>query len=255
MTKRKALGTLCLLISLFIGRECIAQPLGNLIGIGSPGTERVAIEYNYIGRVVEEDRGTTKFEITSNRFFVKGDYSLSNFANLFLKLGAADLDVPTKDPKYTDCDGDFRFAYGGGVKVRPLVIGQSGFFLIGQGVALTSEGRINDRANHVRIKEKYRWREYQAALAFATQIKKVNLYLGLGKTWLEGKRDWTKYLIPSNQPIDKGSADFSDDQQSLRPFIGVDLQLPQGYAVSLEAGGVGKDEVTLMLGFSQKSSR
>lgn len=255
MTKRIVIGTLCFLVSFFIVRESIAQSLGNVIGTEGLTTYRIAAEYNYIGRIVDESGGTSgeKFETTSHRFFIKGNYGLSDFAGIFLKLGAANLKVPTKSPGFDDYNGDTHFAYGGGIKLRPIKMGKSGFFLIGQAVAFTSEGSVQD--NHFRINNKYEWREYQSALAFATQIKKVDLYLGLEKTWLDGKHSWTSYLLSSNEALAKDSQDFSDDQQSLRPVIGLDFQLPQNYSLSFEIGGIGKDEVTLMLGFSQKSLR
>ncbi len=256
MVKRIAVGAiLCFLVSIPNIKESRAQSLGNVIGIEEARGERVAVEYNYVGRIVEESGATSpkKFEIASHRFFIKGTYGLSDYADFFLKLGAANLKVPSKAAGFSDFQGDTRFAYGGGIKIKPIKIGRSRFLLMGLGVAFTSQGSVQN--NHFRINNKYDWREYQAALAFATQIKKVDLYLGLEKTWLDGKKDWTKYLISSNQSMAKSSNDFSDDQQSLRPVIGLDIQLPQGYALSLEAGGVGKNEITLMLGFSQKSSR
>jgi len=255
MVKKVAIGTICLLVSIFIVGKGRAQSLGNVIGMEETRGERVAVEYDYVGRIVEEngEMPTGKFEITSHRFFIKGTYGLSDYVDFSLKLGAANLRVPSKDASFNDFQGDTRFAYGGGVKIEPIKMGRSGFLIVGQGVSFTSQGSIQN--SRFRISNRYHWREYQAALAFTTQIKPVNLYVGLEKTWLDGKKDWTQYLISSHQSTAKGSDDFSDDQQSLRPVIGVDIQLPQGYALSLEAGGVGRDEITLMLGFSQKSSR
>lgn len=257
MGKRIIIGTICLLFSVFTLRGGIAQTLGNVIGTEGQRTYRIAAEYNYIGRIIDESGEVSgeKFETTSNRFFIKGSYGLSYFASLFLKLGAANLEVPSKSAGFNDFNGDTHFAYGGGIKLRPLRLNmiKSQFFIIGQAVAFTSEGSVKDSRFH--ISNKYEWREYQTALAFAAQIKEVDLYIGLEKTWFDGKHEWTQYWLSSNQFVDRGSQDFSDDQQSLRPVIGFDFQLPQGYTLSLEAGGIGEDELTLMLGFSQKSSR
>lgn len=279
MARRFGLSCFVVAVALMmLGGVAQAGILGNPTGTMGKGNASLGLEYDYrrglttnetaIGSIDADELG-----FRSNRYLARAGLGVTNWLDLYFRIGAADLYFPQDEPGDPRFAGSTRFAVGGGFSLRLFETDREGVntkaILVAQGLRYGSHGNmrvpIEKTSDAVRAyHNEYTWNELDAALVigFTTPPvdpgKKVHFtpYVGVEKSFVDGDIDRTEYLIAGGQRSMRGmqSVDFSDDGLTVRPVLGIEINMPESYTISFEVTVLDKDEFSFGVGINQISA-
>jgi hypothetical protein len=278
MTRR--IGLSCCVVAtalMLIGGAAQAGILGNPTGTIGKGNTSLGLEYDYRRGLTTDETAIGSYPFSelgfrSNRYLARAGLGVTNWLDLYFRLGAADLYFPAKEPGDPTFTGSTRLAIGGGFSLRLLQTDREGLnakiLLIGQGLRYGSNGnmRVPIEGSSDAFKafhNEYTWNEIDAGLliGFTTPPvdpgKKVHFtpYVGIEKTFVDGNIDRTEYLIAAGQRSLLGmqNVDFADDGLTIRPIIGVEINMPELYGISFEVSVLDADRFSFGVGVNQVS--
>jgi hypothetical protein len=266
-----------LMLAIFGSGIASAGILGNPSGTIERGNVSFGLEYDYRRGIIDNDvavgtdpRGEVLFR--SQRYLARARLGAFNWMDLFLRLGAADLYFPPGSPGDPRFAGSTRFAIGGGFTLQFFETNyeedqlNARLLLTSQALRFSSNGNIkvpipNTTDAYRMLRNEYTWNEIDVGLmlAFTTPSLdsggKVHLtpYIGVEKSFINGKNDRAEYLLVAGQKTLLGleEVDFADDGLTIRPVLGLEINAPEGYAVSFEVTILDSDEFSFGVGVSQ----
>ena len=257
---------------------CVAQAgvLCNPAGTMGKGNASLGVEYDYRRGITDNDvavgtdsSGEVKF--LSNRYLARAGLGAFDWLDLYLRIGAADLGFPQENPGDPRFAGSTRFAMGGGFALRLFETDNDAglnarALLLGQGLRFSSHGNtrvpIPGTSDSFRaFRNEYTWNEIDLGLllAFTTPSLdsggKVRLtpYVGLEKSFIDGEIERSEFLLAAGQKSLLGSetVDFADDGLTVRPVVGMEVNVPQKYSITFEMTIIDSDEFSFGVGISQ----
>lgn len=265
------------MLAIFGSGIASAGILGNPSGTIERGNVSLGLEYDYRRGIIGDDvavgtdpRGEILFR--SQRYLARARLGAFNWMDLFLRLGAADLYFPPESRGEPRFAGSTRFAIGGGFTLQFFETNyeedqlNARLLLTAQALRFSSHGSIkvpipNTPDAYTMLRNEYTWNEIDAGLmlAFTTPSLdsegKVHLtpYVGIEKTFLDGRNDRAEYLLAAGQKTLLGyeEVNFADDGLTIRPVLGLEINAPDGYAISFEVTVLGSDEFSFGVGVSQ----
>jgi hypothetical protein len=252
---RKSLGLMSALSLLLAVSVAGAYTVGNPVDATGSGKLAVSAEYEYQEHRLPDVEGTE-----STRYLVKAGYGLTPWLDVFVKGGAANLEIPLVNQRFV---GEDKFAWGAGARATlwrpqrwPLEV-----FSSGQIFSFRTNGRVDQEVTGSpitwtrRLDSRYIWWEYGGALGVKIRQGAVSPYLGLNVSYVEGEKITHQYNIFSYGTVDGGqsNADFSSEEVVVNGFGGLDVILPLRYRLSLEVRGNSSDQISFTIGISQRS--
>ncbi|MCB9391037.1 MAG: outer membrane beta-barrel protein [Calditrichaeota bacterium] len=191
-----------------------------------------------------EGRGGTQ----SRRLFLTGRYGLQDFADAFVRLGAASLDFDEFGNGFSAFSSSPSFAWGAGMRVgfaisEKLEVNANVSYL-----GFKAEGEVTRSGR--KISNRYLWQEIAPAMTIGYRVSEVTPYVGVGKTYLTGQRDFDVSYNGEQLALASGSESYSDSEQPISPIVGLEWHLPDGYSLTGEATGADGDW-SVSIGLSQ----
>ncbi len=267
-------------LALMVSGSGIAQAgiLGNPTGTMGRGNASLGLEYDYRRGLTDDDVAVGSaaggdIEFLSRRYLARAGLGATDWLDLYFRIGAADLGFPADNPGDPRFAGSTRFAIGGGLAVRPFEIKDvRGFdasaIVVGQGLRFSSYGNAkspipNTPDSYVAYRNEYTWNELDAGVLLAVTtppldsggLVRLTPYIGVEKTFIDGKIDRSEYLLAAGQRTLTGmqSVDFADDGLTIRPVLGIELNVPQRYSIAFEVTIIDSDRFSFGVGISQVS--
>jgi hypothetical protein len=226
--------------------------------LGNPGIQvgkknlNVGIEYTTITHTFDID--TNDIDTFSERIMLKATTGLTDWCDLYIKGGGANLRLNYKDNNYAynnlgtsvkDFNSDFSGGIGTGLRLRLLNFVNSGtrVFFQGDCFAFQTKDTIvwNRLDGSVFTKDRdMKWGDIYLALGISRQIDFVDLTLGVGYTtiwWEIEDVDVEEHFNPSS--VSKTPLEKRDSWETKNPifgFVGMDFVLPREYRISIQAG-------------------
>jgi hypothetical protein len=268
-------------LALMVFGSGIAQAgiLGNPTGTMGRGRASLGIEYDYRRGLTDDDvavgsDASGDVEFLSKRYLARAGLGATDWLDLYFRIGAADLGFPEDNPGDPRFAGSTRFAMGGGFTLRLFEAdNDEGFntraLLIGQGLRFSSHGNAkspipNTTDSFTAFRNEYTWNEIDTGILFAVTTPSLDSagrvrltpYVGVEKTFIDGKIDRSEYLIAAGQKTLLGveSVDFADDGLTLRPVLGIEVNMPQNYSLAFEVTILDTDRFSFGVGISQVSA-
>lgn len=278
MANKPYMSFVVIALALLFAGAGVAQAgiLGNPTGTMGRGNVSLGLEYDYRRGLTDNDvavgsdsDGQVKFR--SNRYLARAGLGAFEWLDLYFRIGAADLGFPVQsigDPRFA---GSTRFAIGGGFTVQLFDTENSDrmsarALLVGQGLHFTSNGNMNfpvpetDDAYQA-FHNEYSWNELDIGLMFALTTPSLDTggnvrltpYVGIEKTFIDGNNERAEYLVAAGQRklVGLEDVDFADDGQTVRPVIGIEIKMPQKYAIAFEVTIIDSNEFSFGVGISQ----
>jgi hypothetical protein len=252
--------------------------LGNPTGTMGRGNVYLGVEYDYRRGITDNDDavGTDpngEVEYLSNRYLVRAGLGAFRWLDLYLRIGAADLGFPGETVGDPDFSGSTRFAIGGGVNFRIFQTRkEEGWnakaLLNAQALRFSSHGRMSFKVPNTtdiyRVYDnEYTWNEIDLGFIFAMKTPDLDSggnvhltpYIGVEKTFIDGKNERAEFLSAAGQMTLLGveEVDFADDGLPFRPVLGIEINMPQKYAIAFEVTILDSDEFSFGVGISQIS--
>lgn len=201
--------------------------LAGTIGFPAPRQQPLHLRFELVGESFKEDlnRDIGNAEATTGRALVSVALGLTAWSEVYARAGVAEFNVTEEL-----FQGDFGFAYGGGLRIRLLKFPFGLLGISGQYLRFTSED-----PNSVGIRVDATWEEFDVALGLGTRrFGAFQLYTG----GLYHKTDIT--LDPQTGPNSN-----LDEKTPFRLFFGVNIyplaDFPRGeFLVTVEARFIGE---------------
>lgn len=274
----RKLGLSCLTVAvalLMLGNAAQAGILGNPTGTMGKGKASLGLEYDYRRGLTTNETALGSFPsnemgFNSNRYLARAGLGVLDWMDLYFRIGAGDLYFPRNEPGDPTFYGSTRLAVGGGFSLRIFETDREGLnaraVLIGQGLRYGSHGNLrvpieNTSDSFRAYHNEYTWNEIDAGflLAFTTPPvapgKNLHFtpYVGVEKTWVDGDIDRTEFLIAGGQRSLRGmeNVEFADDGLTVRPVMGIEINMPESYTITFEMTVLDKDEFSFGVGINQ----
>ena len=216
-----------------------ASSPGNPLGMVGAGRLAISAEWDQDNRDLELDADS---EVTSNRYWLKGTYGLTDWLDVSGAAGFVDFDVSSLGTRSSSYESDhMTFCFQGGFKLRPFCHEEKKLsaFLTAHGSHLQAKEFVGS----VRP-EKLSWNEFQMAVSVAKKYGFAFPYVGVLYSLVDGEL----MLAGGDGP------DFQDP--GALAFAGIDFSLPSRYALTFEVRGrLGgdTDEISFSIGLSQRT--
>lgn len=188
--------------------------------------------------------------MTSNRLMLTARYGLADNLDIGASLGTADLAWGGLPSGYTSASGQWGFAWGAGARIGFPVEPELFQFVLAadyfgyQPKAETSTGFKT-------ISTQYLWHEAAPSALLGFRLGNWIPYGGVTKPYLFGQRDIRVSLRGVNYPDLGGTMNYTDGEQPLRGFAGLEWRLPQGYSITAEAAANMENVWTMSIGLAQ----
>jgi len=253
--------------------------LGNPTGTMGRGNVSLGVEYDHRRGLTDNEitAGSDpdgEVEFTSDRYLARAGLGAFDWLDLYLRLGAADLGFPGESVGDMDFNGSTRFAIGGGLALRLFETRNE------QGVnarALFSAQALRFGSNgtmrfpvpktsdvYTVFENEYTWNEIDLGLLFALTTPPLDSgnhvfltpYVGVEKTFIDGTNKRAEFLRTGGQRSLLGveEVDFADDGMTIRPVLGIEVNMPQRYAIAFEVTIIDSNEFSFGVGISQISA-
>jgi len=245
--------------------------------IGNPGTQVgeknlfVGIEYTNSMRTFDID--TEDLDTTSEKVSLKVTTGLSDWFDLYVRLGAANLTLDYKANDYVyktaagsakwgnaskNYESDFSVGFGAGTRMRLLNFENSRtrVFFDGGGFFFKTDDDIQWNladGSFITKNRDMKWADIHAALGISKRMDYVDLTFGVGfsEIWWEISDEnieqvgtaTTRTIIPDRDSFEINKPVFG--------FIGLDFVLPLEYRLSLQAGLSSLDDAEFSVALSQ----
>ena len=265
-----------ILFVFFIGNLCISS-YGLTDILGNPSTQvgkknlNVGIEYTTITRTFDLD--TKDIDTNSERITVKATTGLTDWLDVYIKAGGANLRLNYKENNYAyqnlgtsvkDYNSDFSAGLGAGARLRLLNFVNSGtrVFLHGDCFAFQTNDDIvwNLLDGSVFTKNRdMKYGDIHVGLGISKRMDFVDFTVGVGYTtiwWEIEDIDIEERISPSS--ISKIPLEKRDSWETKNPvfgFIGFDFILPREYRVSIQAGLSNLENTEIGIAVSQGLER
>ena len=230
-----------------------AQIFGNPIDTGGSG------EWTISGNAVYSNQGLGLDAIT-RRLFVKSNWGVAHWLDLYLLGGGVQLEMKSSVPNIADYKDKLRLAYGAGYKItiKPsflpifyLSAGGQVLRFVSQG-AFTEDFYFNNQTYQSIYEMRYDWREVKAYAAWVLPIRNFRFYAG-GTVWLLQRiEDKQEFWDTGDSKILLGEENGEYNSGIWTGALaGIDLLLPQNFAISIEFLAFNMSNYQIMVGVSQ----
>jgi hypothetical protein len=243
--------------------------------LGNPGNQVgrknlvVGAEFSAITQTYDID--TTDLDLASERANLKVTTGLTDWLDVFVKVGAGDLIMKYKENNYSynalgyavsNYESDMNVGFGGGGRLRLINRVDSGFRIFVQGGAyyFKTNGEISWKTDAVTTFTKERdtkWLDLYAGIGAAKRIDYIDLHVGVGISqvhWWIQDTDVTKVGSSESRFI-RPERDSWESMNPLFGFFGVDFVLPHEYRLSIQAGVRNMDNAEFSVAISQGLER
>ncbi|MBU0507332.1 hypothetical protein KKH27_00655 [bacterium] len=188
--------------------------------------------------------------VVSERVGLTARYGLAPFLDVGATLGAATMSFSDLPRGYSSISESWRFAWGAGLRLGiPAVAHRFQFLALVNYTGFQPEATTKRGGKE--ITSKYLWHEITPVAAVGVRLGPIVPYVGVGKPYLIGKRDVTVTMNGVPVPSASGSEDYVDGDQLVRPVVGLEWKLPDGYSLAVEADGNSEGYWTLSVGLAQ----
>lgn len=252
--------------------------LGNPTGTMGRGNVSLGVEYDHRRGLTDNEIAAGsdlngELEFTSDRYLARAGLGAFNWLDIYLRLGAADLRFPGETVADEDFNGSTRFAIGGGLALRLFEThNEQGVnaraLFSAQALRFGSHGTMhvpiqNTPDSYTVYENEYTWNEIDLGLLFALTTPGLDSgdhvfltpYVGIEKTFIDGKNKRTESLSGSTgDPLGVEEVDFADDGMTVRPVLGIEINMPQRYAIAFEVTIIDSKEFSFGVGISQISA-
>ena len=267
----KIINAFVLAIIIFIPHTASGEMLGN------PGTQIggknlfVGIEYTSIMHMYDID--TEGLDTKSERISLKVTTGLTEWLDLFVRAGAANLNLDYKSNDYIyktstvsttwgnaskNFNSDFTAGFGAGTRIRLLNFknSQTRVFFQGGGFFFKTDNDIRwdlPDGSIITKNREMKWADLYAGLGVSKRMDYIDLTFGLGfsEIWWEISDENLQQVGTSITKNQMPKRDSFEIKSPLFGFIGLDFVLPYEYRISLQAGIRSVDEAEFSIAFSQ----
>ncbi|MBK6767044.1 MAG: hypothetical protein IPG71_12315 [bacterium] len=239
---------LTVLVALMFTAQADAMVGGPLFCVGKQVTSMtVEVERSSLN-VPMEGLSSDRSGSNSKRLFLIGRYGLQDFLDGQLKIGAADLGFDDFGNGFSSFVSNPSLAWGAGLRAGLSITEKLELNANLSYMGFTAEGEVT-RAERS-ISNAYLWQEVIPAITMGYSISDVTPYVGVGKVYLMGRRDFDVTYSGDLLEMASGSEEFSDGKQPMSPLVGLEWHLPDGYSLTGEASSSDGDW-NITLGLSQ----
>lgn len=219
----------------------------------------VGVEFSSVASVYDLD--ASELPITSERALLKVTAGLTDWLDIYLKGGGANLVI---DYKEDDDDVVQNFApdkmsagFGAGTRIQILNRVNSGtrVFFQGGGFFFNADGEISSvtTTKTVTTSREMRWLDVYAGLGVSKRLDFLDITGGVGfseiKWWM--KDDVSTITGTSTSTVHKDWRSSFETRSPIVGFIGLDFVLPHEYRLSLQTGIRGMDAAEVTFAVSQ----
>jgi hypothetical protein len=193
--------------------------------------------------------GTERENMVSRRIFLIGRFGLENFADMDVKLGAADLTYNDLGQGFSEYSSSPALAWGTGL--RAGFPEDEAYQVTGSLSYLGYHADATSERGSKSINSKYLWQEVTPSITVGYKFGNLVPYAGVLKPFLFGTRDYTVSF--NGQPVASatGKDSYTDGEQELRGLMGLEWHMPDGYSISGEASTTSSGTWTLSIGLAQ----
>lgn len=253
MKNRMYIGTLFL--AMLVQVSVYAQMSGNPVGSQGAGEWTIGASASTLKHMI----GTTTTH--SQRLVLKSAWGLSNWVDFFVLAGGVQLNAESASSGIEDFEGKFKPGIGAGLKLSLMDENVSGFglWVDGHAFRFTSRGSydqaqiISGTAYTREYHLYYDWREFQGNVGITIPIKRVKFYAAGTAFNIWRKDQKNEYLVDTNAS-QQSLGESNDEYKSglwTGGLLGLEIELPQRYSLSVEFLGYNKKNYQIMFGISQ----
>jgi len=232
-----------------IGNAALSMTGGPMFSVGYQMTSMTveASKIHWQLRSVSENGSETA---VSDRIGLTARYGLAPFLDVGATVGAATLNFRDLPSGYSHAEESWRLAWGGSARIglpaqpRTFQVVAAVNYLGFQPQATTTRGSKV-------VSNEYMWHEVMPTLSVGMKLGPVVPYVGIGKPYLFGNRDVRVTMNGVAVPGASGKQEYSDSEQPLRPMLGIEWKLPDGYSLAMEADGNTEGYWTVSVGLAQ----
>lgn len=205
-------------------QQAKAGVIGEPAASGKPNIlSQFNLEYDLVQRDMNSGRDGLRGETTSERILLQGIYGLTQFVDLYLRVGMADLETGSRD-----FGGDFGVAFGGGGR---WTLFQKENLKVGVGVQFLEFLSRDSSA----VAPKVTWAEIESFLGGSFQgMEHFVPYFGVLLSKAQGK-------------FEGGPTIRSDGFIGI--FIGAEFKIYENYYFASEARIISENSLTLRLNY------
>ena len=227
--------------------------------LGNPGVQVggknlfVGIEYSSIMHEYKLD--TNGIETTSERVSLKVTAGLSDWFDIFVKAGAANLMLDYKKERNAikNFDSDFSagFGLGGRLRLFNFVDSETRVFVQGGGYLFKSEDdfRYKEEDKTINTDREIKWADMYFGFGIAKRMDFIDLNFGVGYSQIKWWINDVEY--DGNRETTLDQRDSFDSLNPIYGFIGLDFILPYEYRISAQVGIRNMDEAEFSVALSQ----
>jgi len=192
----------------------------------------------------------------SKRFLLQSTWGVTSWLDVKCTLGTSQLESSTGEQGVTDFNGKYRLAYGIGFnayshKLSNTELSFWGGFHVLRFPAKGSYTLIESEKS-TRFQVEYDWREYKAYFGVIVPYRSIRFYIAGGVWKVQHLHKVKEYWVfgSSSSYIGSDEGEYRSDFWT-GGIIGVEIQLPGRYAITLEAFGFNEHNYQIMFGLSQ----
>ena len=230
-----------------------AQPAGNPLGAVGGGWT-VGASAGYAKLLLGSETGTF------TRFLVRSSWDVLPWLDWSVTAGTVRLSMESGKPDVTDYSGKYRFVWGVGFKMtlKKEAEKKPGFWFTTRMLAYPSSGSFTealDLGGHWEYAMTYRHTEWEGCIGGTLPFRSLRVYLACAG-WGLNRTDHKEvfYVSPSGSrspaPLSKADGSYWSGFWT-GGVAGLELKLPEGYALTLETLYFNSENYEIMLGISQ----
>ncbi len=233
--------------------------------LGNPwvqvGKKNLFVGVEYSSAIHDYELDTNGLETSSERINLKVTTGLTEWFDIFVKVGGASLmlDYAKESDASKNFDSEMNIGFGGGGRLQLMNFVDSGtrVFIQGGGFYFQVDDDIQWQrgAETTFSKEReIKWADLYAGLGVAKRMDFIDLNFGFGVSaikWWINDVNVTKESGIETRRIIKDERDSFETKTPLFGFIGLDFVLPYEYRISAQAGVRNLDEAEFSIAISQ----
>lgn len=199
-------------------------------------------------------------ENSAPRFFLKGQYGLSNRVDFFAQVGAAKLTLTVPGQTRIIFRDKHRLAYGAGMIIRPLTFeplrlstffsGQINRFVNKPSVQTNSRVAGSDVIESSALN--YDWREADLKMGLSKAFRSLNIYSGVNIKFIQRIETRVEKLIFNGATVTESRQSGEYNSGAIvSPMIGAELLLPARLSLNFEVSANSDTDFVFFIGISQ----
>lgn len=228
---------------------------------GSPVETRGKSEWtvSVVGAYLNQEQGSE--QAVSRRALLKSTWGLTSWLDVYGLGGGVQLEMKTPRAGVSDYKGKYRLGYGAGFNLALLPASTTGFVGIwagAQALRFISEGSfvesflIEEEGFSRAFEMEYDWREFQGHLGMVFPFRFLRFYtavVGWGVQRLDTKREYLVYGETRNF-VGEVEGEYRSGVWA-GGVVGLELVLPQRYAISVEYLLLNENDYQITVGICQ----